>query len=63
MKSRSSFLLSITSLNFRGMFCGEFREGQVDQQKKLVLDEGSDLRCVLDMWCGNQLNVDLNEAL
>ena len=49
------------------MFCGEFSEAapaaQLEQKKELVLDEAHDLRRVLDLFCGKELNVKLQEAL
>jgi hypothetical protein len=47
------------------MFCGEFSEAaaQLEKKTELVLDEAHDLRRVIDLFCGKQLNVNLQEAL
>ena len=65
MLATSTFLLSIASPVFRRMFCGEFSEAaaQLDKKTELVLDEAHDVRRVLDLFCGKQLYVNLQEAL
>jgi WD40 repeat protein len=47
------------------MFCGEFCEAAAQLKKKteLVLDEAHDVRRALDLFCGKQLYVNLQEAL